>query len=266
MTDIQIFKNADFGEVRTLTIGNGPYFVGKDVASILGYAKPENAIANHVDDEDKTSTLIQGSGSNYKSKTIVINESGLYSLILSSKLPNARKFKRWVTNEVLPSIRENGAYMTTETLEQALTSPDFLIELAQKLKEEKQKRVILQNQNALLECKVTAYEPKIKYVDEILQSKDTVTATQIAADYGISANKLNKILNEQKIQRKVGGQWVLYKEHMGKGYTKSETINIKHSDGRKSTAMQTKWTQKGRPMIHNILSSQGIRANIDKHI
>lgn len=266
MTDIQIFKNADFGEVRTLTIDNGPYFVGKDVASILGYAKPENAIANHVDDEDKTSTLIQGSGSNYKSKTIVINESGLYSLILSSKLPNARKFKRWVTNEVLPSIRENGAYMTTETLEKALTSPDFLIELAQKLKEEKQKRVILQNQNALLERKVTAYEPKIKYVDEILQSKDTVTATQIAADYGISANKLNKILNEQKIQRKVGGQWVLYKEHMGKGYTKSETINIKHTDGRNSAKMQTKWTQKGRLVIHSILVEQGIKANIDNHV
>lgn len=119
MNELKIFQNSEFGTIRTLSINNEPWFVGKDVASILGYAKPENAIANHVYEEDKTSTLIQGNGSNYKSKAIIINESGLYSLILSSKLPKAKEFKRWVTSEVLPSIRKHGAYMTEETLQRA---------------------------------------------------------------------------------------------------------------------------------------------------
>ena len=110
--ELQIFNNSDFGNIRVVENSGEPWFVGKDIATILGYAKPENAIANHVDGEDKTSTLIQGSGSNYKSKAILINESGLYSLILSSKLPQAKAFKRWVTSEVLPAIRKTGSYKT----------------------------------------------------------------------------------------------------------------------------------------------------------
>lgn len=115
--EVTVFKNLvhpEFGELRTVEIDGEPWFVGKDVAVALGYKKPENAIANHVSDEDKTSTLIQGSGSNYKSKATIINESGLYSLILSSKLPSAKEFKHWVTSEVLPSIRKNGAYIRNQ--------------------------------------------------------------------------------------------------------------------------------------------------------
>ena len=116
-SEVTVFKNLvhpEFGELRTVEIDGEPWFVGKDVAVALGYKKPENAIANHVSDEDKTSTLIQGSGSNYKSKATIINESGLYSLILSSKLPSAKEFKHWVTSEVLPSIRKNGAYIRNQ--------------------------------------------------------------------------------------------------------------------------------------------------------
>lgn len=108
--DLQIFENSDFGKIRTMVIDGEAWFVGKDISESLGYAKPENAVAVHVDDEDKTSTLIQGTGSNYKSKAIIINESGLYSLVLSSKLPTAKAFKRWVTSEVLPAIRKHGTY------------------------------------------------------------------------------------------------------------------------------------------------------------
>ena len=110
MNELKIFENPEFGKIRTIEINGEPGFVGKDVAVVLGYAKPENAIATHVDEEDKTTTLIQGDGSNYKSKTTIINESGLYSLVLCSKLPTAKKFKRWVTSEVLPSIRKTGSY------------------------------------------------------------------------------------------------------------------------------------------------------------
>ena len=110
MNELQIFNSEEFGEIRTVTINEGLWFVGKDIATALGYAKPENAIATHVSDEDKTSTLIQGSGSNYKSKAILINESGLYALIFGSKLESAKRFKHWVTSEVLPAIRKTGSY------------------------------------------------------------------------------------------------------------------------------------------------------------
>ena len=135
MNKITVFNNDEFGSIRTWVVDDEPWFVGKDIATILGYAKPENAIANHVDDEDKTSTLIQGSGSNYKSKAILINESGLYSLILSSKIPSAKKFKRWVTGEVLPSIRKTGSYgKPMSQLEIAQYSINLLIEQERKMK------------------------------------------------------------------------------------------------------------------------------------
>ena len=111
MANIQIFTSPEFGDIRTVDQNGEPWFVGKDVAAALGYAKPENALAAHVDEQDKTTTLIQGDGSNYKSKTTVINESGLYSLIFGSKLEGAVRFKRWVTSEVLPALRKTGSYM-----------------------------------------------------------------------------------------------------------------------------------------------------------
>ena len=115
-TGLMLFNNEEFGSVRVKMIDNEPWFVGKDVAIALGYAKPENAIGTHVELEDKTTTLIQGTGSNYKSKTVIINESGLYSLILSSKLESAKKFKKWVTGEVLPSIRKTGGYVNDDEM------------------------------------------------------------------------------------------------------------------------------------------------------
>lgn len=130
---MKIFENKDFGKVRTVLVNDEPWFVGKDIAECLGYAKPENALAAHVDSEDKTTTLIQGSGSNYKSKTTIINESGVYALIFGSKLPNAKKFKHWVTAEVLPSIRKNGAYMTPQTIKDLLANPQNIINLCQRL-------------------------------------------------------------------------------------------------------------------------------------
>ena len=146
--EVTVFKNLvhpEFGELRTVEIDGEPWFVGKDVAVALGYKKPENAIANHVSDEDKTSTLIQGSGSNYKSKATIINESGLYSLILSSKLPSAKEFKHWVTSEVLPSIRKNGAYIRN----QENMTPEQLVAAgliaAQKIIEEREKEIALLN-------------------------------------------------------------------------------------------------------------------------
>ena len=163
MTDVQIFKNDEFGEIRTSTIDNEPYFVGKDVANILGYADPSSAVSKNVDSEDKTTLLLEQDGSNYKSKTTFINESGLYSLILSSKLPNAKKFKRWVTHEVLPSIRQNGGYimnqeqMTPEQiLANAIIVANNVIENQKKQLEEKEKTIKLQNKEIIYKEDVIA--------------------------------------------------------------------------------------------------------------
>ena len=134
--NIEIFKNEEFGEVRTLVIDGEPWFIGKDVASILGYARPTKAIQDNVDEEDKDEVLVEDSIGR-KQKTPIINESGLYSLILSSKLPNAKKFKRWVTSEVLPGIRKHEVYMTDNMLEKTIADPDYMIGLLTALKEEK---------------------------------------------------------------------------------------------------------------------------------
>ena len=163
--EIEIFKNEEFGEIRTLLINDEPWFVGKDVTEILGYSNPSKALSDHVDEEDKLnnkslSSLGQRGG-------WIINESGLYSLMLSSKLPNAKKFKRWITSEVLPSIRKHGAYMTNETLEEALTSPDFLIKLATELKKEKEQRQALEK-----EQKKNA--PKVLFADAVSGSNTSI--------------------------------------------------------------------------------------------
>ena len=135
MNELQIFENPEFGSIRTITINNEPWFVGKDVAEVLGYSNPRDALSRHVDDEDKN-TVVNPDGNRGNPNMTIINESGLYSLILSSKLPTAKQFKRWVTSEILPDIRKHGAYMTPETLEAAILNPDYIIKLATALKEE----------------------------------------------------------------------------------------------------------------------------------
>ena len=149
-------------------------------------------------------------------------------------------------------------------LEKDWNSPEKV--MARALRIADQKIYTLETQNLVLEQKVAEYEPIIQYVDTILQCKDTVTTSQIAADYGLSARRLNAILHEERIQHSIGGQWILYTKHMNKGYTKSETIHFKRSDGSDDVKMQTKWTQKGRLMIHNILEDRGIKANMDKDL
>ena len=238
-------------QVRTVTINEEPYFVGRDIADILGYKKPENAIANHVDDEDKTTTLIQGTGSNYKSKTVVINESGLYSLILGSKLPQAKEFKHWVTSEVLPAIRKHGAYMTSSKIEEVLTNPDTIIQLATQLKQEREGRLIA-------EQKVNELTPKATYYDKVLADKSLVTITQIAKDYGMSGRAMNKKLHELKVIYKQGQTWLLYAKYQKTGWTHSETVMLPKKDGTEKAVLNTKWTQQGRLGLYELLKSNDI--------
>lgn len=259
--DLMVFQNQEFGEVRSVMIEGEPWFVGKDIAGILGYTNASKAVINHVDDEDKQFLMLDladsqnGNVPKGQTKTAIINESGLYSLTLSSKLPNAKKFKKWVTGEVLPSIRKHGAYLTPDKVEEVLLNPDTIIKIAQNLKEEQEKRRQLEIENNEL-------KPKANYCEQVLQSESAVVTTQIAKDYGMSPQALNSILHELGVQYKVDGQWVLYSKYQDKGYTKSCTVIDRFGEPR----MQTKWTQKGRLFIYQILKTIGVLPNIEREV
>lgn len=252
MNNLTIFESPEFGSIRTVEMDGEPWLVGKDVAQALGYTDTDQALRRHVDDEDKLTRNFDGSGQN-RSMTI-INESGLYSLVLSSKLPTARKFRRWVTSEVLPSIRRTGGYNLPKDYPSALRA----------LADTEEKRLALLAENEAQRQVIADFEPVRQYVDTILHSKGSLATSQIAADYGISARALNRILHEEGIQHKVNSQWILYREHMGKGWTDSRTIQFIHSDGRPDAKMMTYWTQKGRMMIHDLLARRGIVPVMDR--
>lgn len=242
-------------EVRTVIKNNEPWFVGNDLAEVLGYKNKSDALQKHIDKEDKDEIAIRDSIGRMQN-TPIVNESGMYALIFGSKLPKAKEFKRWVTSEVLPSIRKHGMYATENTVEQMLNDPDMAIQLLETIKQERAEK-------ALLEQQIAEYEPKISYLDTILSSKDTVTITQIAADYGMSAQAMNKLLNELNVQHKVSGQWILYRKHMRHGYTKSHTTEITKADGTSMVVMNTKWTQKGRLFLYELLKDEEIYPQMD---
>lgn len=258
MNNLTVFNNPDFGSIRTVTVNNEPYFVGKDVADILGYTNAPKAIKDHVDDEDKLVERIVMSGQ--KRDVILINESGLYSLILSSKMPNARKFKRWVTSEVLPSIRKHGMYAVDELL----NNPDFMIKTFEALKEEREKNKGLSKEVVEQQRVISELQPKVTYLDKILDSKSLVLTTQIAKDYGMSARRFNRLLHELGVQYKVGDQWVLYAKYQACGYVHSRTIEFRHRDGTPDVKMQTEWTQKGRLFLYELLKENGYIPLIEK--
>lgn len=241
MNDIKIFNNEEFGNVRTVTIENEPWFVGKDVAEALGYTNINKAVAMHVDEYDKKVLDFKGfsqngnasklwSGNDFSNKTI-INESGLYALIFGSKLESAKRFKHWVTSEILPSIRKNGIYATDNVIDNILNNPDFGIELLTKLKEERAARVKAEQTNAIL-----------------MHVNKTYTATEIAKELGLrSAIQLNKILEKLRIQFKVNDTWVMRSDYSHLGYEeiKQEVLD----SGR--VVYHRRITQLGREFIIN---------------
>ena len=228
----QIFKSKEFGQIRTCMVGGETYFVGKDVASALGYKNAPKAMADHVDDEDKGITKCYTLGGNQE--MTVINESGLYSLILSSKLESAKRFKRWVTSEVLPAIRKNGRY-----------------ELEQKIVE-------TEMQCCKLEATLISQKPFTDYARTILNSTQTVTVTQIAQDYGFGPVRFNQLLAHLHIQHKVGGQWILYAPFLHCGYVQSFSSYFVKPDGEVQVKVHTRWTQSGRLFLYEELKKAGI--------
>lgn len=248
MNELQNF-NFEGNEVRTVLINDEPYFVGKDIADVLGYSNSRKALIDHVDEEDKNTVTIRD-GNKGNPNQVVINESGMYSLVLSSKLPNAKKFKRWVTNEVLPSIRKHGAYMTEEKIEEALLNPDTIISLATQLKNEREGRLIAEQQ-------VKEFQPKVSYYDKVLSNDALMTISLIAKDYGMSGVSMNKLLHELGVQYRQGGTWLLYAKYQRTGWTHSETKMVPRKDGTEKAVLNTKWTQKGRLGLYALLKDNG---------
>lgn len=256
MNELQVFKNAEFGSVRTIVIAGEPFFAGKDVADILGYSNPLKALRDHVDDEDKGVNEMDTPGG--RQQIILINESGLYSLILRSQLPKARQFKRWVTSEVLPVIRRHGMYAIDEILE----NPDLAIAALTQLKEERRKRKELELMTAVQKQQIAELSPKASYYDLILQNKNTVPVTQIAKDYGMSGRRFNELLHEFGVQYRFRKTWLLYQHYADLGYTQSKTFVI---DAGKSV-MHTYWTQKGRLFLYDLLKDEGVLPLIEQEV
>lgn len=259
--NIQIFNNPEFGEVRTLLVNDEPYFVGKDVALALGYGQGKslpNAIANHVDAEDKGVTEMMTPGGNQQ--VTIINESGLYSLIMSSKLPSAKKFKRWVTSEVLPSIRKHGGYMVAKEDDTPETIMARAVLIAQEtINKQKEQIATLNRQqehltyvNEQQRQEIASLTPDAQYTREVLTAENTWTATVCAKYFGYGAERFNKKLKDLNIQFKQNGVWVLKAPYQDKGYTKMRTYSFTGKDGRTYTKIQTEWTEEGRRFLSSL--------------
>lgn len=253
MTDLQIFNSPEFGAIRTIEKDGEPWFVGKDVAEALGYTDPNKAIVMHVDEEDKlndktASSLGQRGG-------WLINESGLYSLVLSSKLPTAKKFKRWVTSEVIPSIRKHGAYMTPDKLEEVLLKPDTLIQLAQNLKDEQEKR-------RALEVKVEEQKPKVLFAESVEAVKTSILIGELAKllkqnGINIGQNRLFEWLrnNGYLIKRQGSDYNMPTQRAMEMGLFEIKETTITHSDGHIHVSKTPKVTGKGQVYFVNLFLS-----------
>jgi prophage antirepressor-like protein len=239
MNNIQIFKNQEFGAIRTISNELGEaMFCAKDVCDALGYKKASNAIALHV---DKGDALKQGTPTTSGVQMMLyVNESGLYSLILSSKLDSAKRFKHWVTSEVLPSIRKQGGYMVArpeETDEEVLARALQIMQAAIQVRDEE----------------IARLQPRADYADEVLDSVTCITTTQLAKELGMTAQELNRRLCEMRIQYWQSGQYMLYAEFARQGFAKSRTHKRVLKHGMVLTEIYLVWTERGRDFIHRLL-------------
>ena len=240
MNKIKIFQNPEFGAIRTISNEQGDVmFCGRDVAAALGYKKPEWAIATHVEADDSAKRgVIDSLGR--EQQAIFINESGLYALILSSKLDSAKRFKHWVTSEVLPSIRKQGGYLVARPEE---TDEEVLA------------RGILVMQTTLQRRadEIARLQPKADYADEVLDSVSCLTTTQIAKELNMTGCELNNLLRTLRVQYRQSGQYLLYADYARLGYAQSRTLRIRFSNGRVKTHHYLVWTERGRYFIHRLV-------------
>ncbi|OHW62198.1 phage antirepressor protein KilAC domain protein [Andreesenia angusta] len=238
-----------------------PLFLAKEVAEWIEHSNSRMMLQG-VDEDEKVVRNVYTLGGNQEQW--FLTEDGMYEVLMQSRKPIAKQFKKEVKN-ILRTIRKHGAYMTDATIEKTLTDPDFIIGLATELKKERQRAKELELTTKKQEQIIGELKPSADYTDRILKNRGLVTITQIAKDYGMSGTAMNKLLNELKIQYKQSDQWLLYRNHSGKGYTHSETIDITRSDGRPDISMITKWTQKGRLFLYEVLKAEGYVPTIERN-
>lgn len=254
MNEIQPF-NFEGHQLRALTINDAPFFVGNDVADAIGYKNTKDALSKHVKPKYKRGARI-ATPSGTQEMT-VISEPGLYQLASESKLPSAEPFQDWVYEEVLPTIRKHGAYMTDAKIEEVLSDPDTIIKLATQLKQERNGRMIAEQQ-------VKELQPKADYYDQILANKGLVPITSIAKNYGMSARAFNSLLHDLGVQFNQSGSWYLYSKYQSQGYTHTEPHEYTHRDGRPDVKPNTKWTQKGHIFLYELLKNHGTLPMIEQ--
>ena len=241
MNEIQIFQNVEFGAIRTMSNEQGePLFCGKDVALALGYKRPEDAMAQHLEIEDSVKHRVMDSNGKLRLTTF-INESGLYSLILCSKLESAKRFKRWVTGEVLPAIRKQGGYMVAN---QGESEKEIMARALEIVRSTIQRR----------DEEIARLQPKALYTDQVLDSITCITTTQLAKELGMTAQELNRRLCEMRIQYWQSGQYMLYAEFARQGFARSRTRKHVLKHGMVLTEMYLVWTERGREFIHRLLN------------
>ena len=245
--NIQVFESHEFGKVRVIHIKGQPWWVLADVCDALGLSNPSK-VASRLDEDERSNFKLGRQGLAH-----IINESGLYAVILRSDKPNAKDFRKWITSKVLLSIRKHGAYITDEILEKMRESEDFAEFLLNRLEQESNLS------NALAEFANKAI-PKVMYYDIVLQCPEAVQVSIIAKDYGMSAIAFNKLLYKLNVQFRVGKTWLLYAQHQGKGYTVTNT----YTRNGMVTLVQTCWTQRGRYWLYSLLKSHGILPEAEK--
>lgn len=262
MNELQVFNYGE-NNVRTIQRNGESWFVLKDVCSALGMdtSKPKQ-VTDRLEEDEKVRCSVPTPGGHQE--MWVVNESGLYNVILRSDKPEAKPFRKWVTSEVLPSIRKHGAYMTEATINNIISNPEFGIQLLTTLKQEQDKRKALELENAQQKQMLLEAKPKLDYVDQILSCTNAVNITQIAKDYGMGGVKMNKLLHDLGIQYKQNGQWLLYEKYAKYGYTKSKTNYHEGTDGNYHSTLHTKWTQKGRMFLYEKLKSTGVLPLIEQ--
>ena len=259
---ITIFNNPQFGDIRTAGTTDNPLFCLADVCKALDLQP--SAVMRRLDDGVISSNPISDSLGRQQIANFV-NEDGLYDVILDSRKSEAKTFRKWITSDVLPSIRKTGGYIATNA---DMSDAEILAKavlVAQSTIDKRNERIKqLEAENAGQKTLIAQMRKGNDYLNTILQSKGTLATTQVAADYGMSAIAFNKKLNEMHIQHKVHGQWILYSEFMGKGYVQSDTITFYHSVGRPDTRLCTVWTQRGRLFLYDALKELGILPLVER--
>ena len=253
---VTVFENPMFGKVRVIEEDGKTLFCGSDVAKALGYSRPADAITQHC--KGSVKRRLPTAGGEQEAK--FIPEGDVYRLIAHSKLPTAERFESWVFDEVIPSIRKHGAYLTPETLSKAIADPQWSIALLTALKEEREKVSSLQEENAAQKQMLAEAAPKVRYCDVVLRSKGAVSISKIAKDYGMSAQEMNQKLADLSIHYRQGNCWLLYQRYARSGYTQSHTTVA--PDGKRGNhktmraTLSTNWTQKGRLFLYEVLKSK----------